>query len=132
MNSKKFYQRFVKDYNLPINVFEEGMFKYYMGLYDFFPSDVFDNTVKMIENDFHDRKDLSPNVCAVYTEEDYRGKGIAGKLLNMVVEDMRSKEITPIYLVTDHTGFYERYGWDFLCMVQGDGEPEMTRMYVHR
>ena len=45
----------------------------------------------VIENDFHDRKDLSPNVCAVYTEEDYRGKGIAGKLLNMVVEDMRSK-----------------------------------------
>ena len=36
MNSKKFYQRFVKDYNLPINVFEEDMFRYYMGLYDFF------------------------------------------------------------------------------------------------
>ena len=26
----------------------------------------------------------------------------------------------------------ERYGWEFLCMVQGDGEPDMTRMYVHR
>ena len=49
MNSKKFYQRFVKDYNLPINVFEEDMFKYYMGLYDFFPSDIFENTVKMID-----------------------------------------------------------------------------------
>ncbi len=41
-------------------------------------------------------------------------------------------EISPVYLVTDHTGFYERYGWEFLCMVQGDDEPEMTRMYVHR
>ena len=86
----------------------------------------------VIENDFHDRKDLTPNVCAVYTEEEYRCKGIAGNLLNMVVEDLRSKEITPVYLVTDHTGFYERYGWEFLCMVQGDGEPEMTRMYIHR
>ena len=86
----------------------------------------------VIENDFHDRKDLTPNVCAVYTEEAYRGQGIAGRLLNMVVEDMRSKGISPLYLVTDHTGFYERYGWEFLCMVQGDGEPEMTRMYVHR
>ena len=28
--------------------------------------------------------------------------------------------------------FYERYGWEFLCMVQGDGEPDMTRMYIHR
>ena len=86
----------------------------------------------VIENDFHDRKDLKPNVCSVYTEEAYRGQGIAGQLLNMVVEDMRSKGISPLYLVTDHTGFYERYGWEFFCMVQGDGEPGMTRMYVHR
>ena len=86
----------------------------------------------VIENDFHDRKDLTPNVCAVYTEEACRGKGIAGQLLTIVVDDMKSKGITPIYLVTDHTGFYERYGWEFLCMVQGDGEPDMSRMYIHR
>lgn len=85
----------------------------------------------VIENDFHNRKDLSPNVCAVYTEEDYRGKGIAGRLLNMVVDDCRQKGISPLYLVTNHTGFYEHYGWEFVCMVQGDGEPEMSRMYMH-
>ena len=45
---------------------------------------------------------------------------------------LRVKGITSLYLVTDHIGFYERYGWEFLCMVQGDGEPEMTRMYFHR
>ena len=85
----------------------------------------------VIENDFHDRKDLTPNVCAVYTEEAYRGQGIAGQLLNMVVENMRDKGISPLYLVTDHTGFYERYGWAFFCMVQGDDETGMTRMYIH-
>lgn len=85
----------------------------------------------VIENDFHNRKDLTPNVCAVYTEADYRGRGIAGRLLNMVTDDLRSKGISPVYLLTDHTGFYERYGWDFLCMVQGDGEPGMSRMYIH-
>ncbi len=86
----------------------------------------------VIENDFHDRKDLTPNICAVFTDEDFRRRGIAGNLLNMAVDDLRSKGITPVYLVTDHVGFYERYGWEFLCMVQGDGEPDMTRMYVHR
>ena len=85
----------------------------------------------VIENDFHDRKDLSPNVCAVYVEEAHRCKGIAGKLLNFVCEDMGQFGIAPLYLVTDHTGFYERYDWEFLCMVQGDGEPDMTRMYIH-
>ena len=84
----------------------------------------------VIENDFHDRKDLAPNVCAVYTEKEYRCQGIAGNLLNMVVADMKDKGISPIYLITDHIGFYERYGWEFFCMVQGDGEPNMTRMYI--
>ena len=86
----------------------------------------------VIDNDFHDRKDLTPNVCAVYTEEEYRCKGIAGHLLDMAVEDLRSKSVTPVYLVTDHTSFYERYGWEFLCMVQGDDEPSITIMYIHK
>lgn len=85
----------------------------------------------VIENDFHNRKDLTPNVCAVYVEQEYRCRGIAGKLLHFVCEDMKEKGITTLYLVTDHTSFYERYNWKFLCMVQGDGEEEMTRMYIH-
>ena len=86
----------------------------------------------VIENDFHNRKDLTPNICAVFVEEKYRSQGIAGKLLNMAVDDLRIKGISTVYLLTDHTGFYERYGWEFLCMVQGDGEPQMSRMYIHR
>ncbi|MBO4562244.1 MAG: GNAT family N-acetyltransferase [Clostridia bacterium] len=86
----------------------------------------------VIENDFHDRKDLAPNVCAVYTEEDMRCRGIAGALLNYVCEDMAKKGITTLYLLTDHTSFYERYGWEFYCMAQGDGEEEPARMYIHR
>ena len=85
----------------------------------------------VIPNDFHERKDLTPNVCAVYTEEDCRCQGIAGTLLDMVVEDLRSKGITPIYLITEHTSFYERYGWEFLCMVQTEDSAENMRMYLH-
>lgn len=45
----------------------------------------------VIENDFHNRKDLTSNVCAVYVEDDYRCQGIAGKMLNYVCDDMREK-----------------------------------------
>ena len=86
----------------------------------------------VIENDFHDRKDLTPNVCAVYTEEDRRCRGVAGALLGYVCADMAERGINTLYLVTDHTSFYERYGWKFFCMVQGDGEPEPSRMYIHQ
>ena len=64
--------------------------------------------VGVIENNFHNRKALMPNVCARYTEKEYRCRGIAGQLLDIVVNDMKSKGITPIYLITDQTSFYER------------------------
>ena len=84
----------------------------------------------VIENDFHERKDLTPNVCAVYVDGEYRNRGIAGHLLQHACDDMAATGVDTLYLLTDHTGFYERYGWRFLCMVPGsDGEP--SRMYVH-
>lgn len=86
----------------------------------------------IIENDFHNRPDLTPNVCAVFTEPEYRCRGIAGKLLSRVCEDMAKQGIAALYLLTDHDSFYERYGWEFYCMVQGDGEEELSRMYVRR
>lgn len=86
----------------------------------------------VVANDFHDRPDLTPNVCAVYTDEDYRGQGIAGRLLDLVVADLKAKGVSPLYLLTEHTGFYERYGWEYLCPAQGDGEPYLSRMYIHR
>lgn len=76
----------------------------------------------VIENDFHDRKDLAPNVCAVFVEEDKRCNGIAGDLLNNVCEDMKNKGIDTLYLLTDHNSFYERYGWEYFCEAHGDGE----------
>ncbi|MCK9456535.1 MAG: GNAT family N-acetyltransferase [Candidatus Riflebacteria bacterium] len=88
--------------------------------------------IGVIENDFHNRKDLTPNVCAVYVEKEYRKKGIAGKLLRYVCSDMKSRGIDTLYLLTEHDSFYERYGWQFFCLVRGDGESEMSRMYVHR
>ena len=86
----------------------------------------------VIENDFHERKDLAPNICAIYTEADRRGRGIAGRLLDMAVEDLRARGISPVYLVTDHAGFYERCGWEFVCMTRSDGEEELSRVYIHR
>ena len=84
----------------------------------------------VIENDFHPRKDLAPNVCAVYTEEDCRGHGIAGKLLDIVCADMKEKGIDTLYLLTDHTSFYERYGWEFYCIIENNGET--SRVYIHK
>ena len=86
----------------------------------------------VIQNDFHDRPDLAPNVCAVFTEPDCRGQGIAGALLNFVCRDMKARGIDTLYLLTDHDSFYERYGWEFYCHAMGDGEEQPSRMYIHK
>lgn len=85
----------------------------------------------VIENDFHDRKDLAPNVCAVYVEERFRRRGVAGALLEEVCRDMEQLGVSTLYLLTGHTSFYERYGWEFFCMAQGEGESQLSRMYRH-
>ncbi len=84
----------------------------------------------VIENDFHERKDLRPNVCAVYVEEAYRNQGIAGFMLRFVCDEMAGMGVRTLYLLTDHTGFYEKYGWQFCCMARGD-DGALSRMYVH-
>ena len=62
----------------------------------------------VIANDFHDRKDLTPNVCALYVEPELRCRGIAGQLLAHICKDMAAKG-----------------GWEYLCMVQGDDGEQM-------
>ena len=87
--------------------------------------------IGVIENDFHERKDLSPNVCALYVKENRRNLGIAGALLNYAINDMKQKGITTLYLITDHTSFYERYNRKYFLDVKCDGG-EISRIYVHK
>ena len=86
----------------------------------------------VIENDFHERKDLRPNVCAVFVEPEWRNRGLAGRLLAEVCRDMAALGVDTLYLLTDHIGFYERYGWEYLCPSLGDGADTPSRLYIHR
>ena len=63
----------------------------------------------VIDNDFHNRRDLTPNVCAVYVEEAYRRQGIAGELLRHACADMAGMGVGVLYLLTDHTSYYNRF-----------------------
>lgn len=82
----------------------------------------------VIENDFHNRKDLSPNLCALFVEEAWRNQGVAGNLLQFICDDMQEQNIPTLYLLTDHTSFYERYHWKWVCMAQSE-DGEAMRIY---
>lgn len=59
----------------------------------------------VIDNDFHERKDLTPNLCALFVEENYRNQNIAKHILDFVREDLSNQGIQTLYLITDHTEF---------------------------
>lgn len=82
----------------------------------------------VIENDFHKRPDLRPNICAVYVIETYRNQGLARKLLDTACEDLRNHGVSDVYLLTDHTEFYERCGFEFYGMIE-ENSGNMVRCY---
>lgn len=85
--------------------------------------------IGVIDNDFHERKDLSPNLCALYVEEEYRNNSIGGNLLKIAAKDLKSKGINKVYLITKHVNYYERYGFKFLTMVKTTDDDSYLRMY---
>lgn len=60
----KLRQRFVKDYNLPINVFREDLWNHYMALYDFFPHYRWDSLVVKVYEEFGGNVEKWLDYCA--------------------------------------------------------------------
>lgn len=87
--------------------------------------------IGVIDNDFHNRKDLKPNLCALYVKEEYRNNKIAKKLLQLTIDNLKNQGISPLYLVTDHIGFYEKYGWKFFCFAKDEITLKDTRLYIY-
>lgn len=60
----KLKQRFIKDYNLPINIYNDRLFNYYMDLYDFFPKETWINLNKTINESYDGNVSLWLDYCA--------------------------------------------------------------------
>ena len=60
----KLKQRFVKDYNLPINIYDDRLFNYYIGLYDFFPVDTYVKLCQNVEEKYGGNVSLWLDDCA--------------------------------------------------------------------
>ena len=68
----------------------------------------------MITNDFISRMDLYPWICALYIEEDCRGRALGSLLLRRAREDAAWAGFRYVYLCTDHVGYYEKYGFTYI------------------
>ncbi|WP_345797173.1 GNAT family N-acetyltransferase [Peribacillus muralis] len=71
----------------------------------------------LISNDFISRMDLWPWICALYIENNYRGRSLGKEMLIRAKADAKKAGSTKVFLCTDHIGFYEKYGFTYI----GDG-----------
>ena len=67
----------------------------------------------LIVNDLTSRQDLWPWLCALYVEKNERGKALVSRLLAHGRQEAKKLGFSKVYLVTDHVGFYEKYGWRY-------------------
>ncbi|MDP4087495.1 MAG: GNAT family N-acetyltransferase [Bacillota bacterium] len=68
----------------------------------------------LITNDFISRMDLYPWVCALYVEKEYRGNSYGTILLDKAKKDAKEGGFNHLYLCTDHIGYYEKYGFEYI------------------
>ena len=68
----------------------------------------------IITNDFISRQDLWPWFCALYVDEKYRSLGLGKMLLEHGRSQAGKLGFEKLYISTDHIGYYEKYGWEYL------------------
>ena len=73
--------------------------------------------------------DLTPWVGWAYTFPKYRGNRYIGKLLSYIETVAEEEGVKNIYISTNHTGLYEKYGYEFYEIMK-DINGEDSRVYV--
>ena len=71
--------------------------------------------VGLITNDFISCMDLWPWLCAMYIEKDYRGNAYGSLLIEQLKQDVGKASFDNVYLATNHIGYYEKYGFEYIC-----------------
>ena len=101
--NKKLRQRFVKDYNLPINVFDEELFNYYKELYDFFPAETYQSLMANIVVNYDGNVDKWLDYCAL----------VRDKAINTVIESPEYKTFNnsdlSVYKLSKNIGEHSYY-----------------------
>ena len=70
----------------------------------------------LVTNDFISCMDLWPWLCALYIDAEHRGNAYGALLIDRLKKDAAKSGFAKVYLSTDHVGYYEKYGFEYVCM----------------
>lgn len=60
----------------------------------------------------------------------YRNQKLATHLIQFIIKDMQQKGIKQLFLLTNHTSFYEKLNWKYITVIE-DNEKQSMRVYQY-
>lgn len=75
--------------------------------------------------------ELTPWMGFVYTFPEYRGHRYVGLLFKEIERLAKEKNISEVFISTNHIGLYEKYGCEYKTQMM-DMDNELTRVYVKK
>lgn len=71
----------------------------------------------LVEQDYLDRPNLTPWIALIYVDPKARGKRLSQKIVHFLEEQAFQLGYNQVYLVSQHQGLYEKYGYDLMEVV---------------
>jgi len=96
------------------------------GLYE---GDALIGMYQFTNEDLFPRPDIYPWLANVYLDPRRRGLGYGRFLLSTVQRSAASIGLSELYLFTEHTGLYEKFGWTFVETIDTFLQPRLQRLY---
>ena len=84
-----------------------------------------------LKEDYYPENRYSPWISSLFVDEVFRGRGIAGKLIKAAEEYAKANGFITVYIPSDMSGFYEKYGYekiDSLINYGGDTDDIFSRV----
>lgn len=65
-----------------------------------------------MKTDYYPENRYSPWISTLFVDESKRGNRVSLKIIETVIEYAKSKQFSKVYIPSDMTGFYEKYGFE--------------------
>ena len=85
----------------------------------------------LTKKDCIDDDALFPWIGFVFTAPEYRGNRYSGELVKYACDKAKEQGFENVYIATDHTGLYEKYGFTYIES-RVDISNDMSRIYCRK
>lgn len=77
-----------------------------------------------LKTDYYPENRYWPWISSIFVDEQYRGRRISGLMIEKAIEYAKEQGFDKVYIPSDMTGFYEKYGFELMDRLVNYGGDE--------